>query len=45
MANVKFEYFDDYVGKLNDEDNFYDIFKDNFYVGSVVIVSFTDDDL
>lgn len=45
MANVKFEYFDDYVGKLNEEDNFYDIFKDNFYVGSVVIVSFTDDDL
>lgn len=45
MANVKFEYFDDYVNKLNEEDSFYDIFKDNFYVGSVVIVSFTDDDL
>lgn len=45
MASVKYEYFDDYIHKLNEEDSFYDIFKDNFYVGRVVTVSFTDDDL
>ena len=31
MASVKYEYFDDFKRKLNEEDNFYDIFKDNFY--------------
>lgn len=45
MASVQYEYFDDYKRKLNEADTFYDIFKDNFYTGRVVTVSFSEDDL
>ena len=45
MANVKYEYFDDFRRGLYNGDDFYDTFKDKFYTGRVVSVSFTDDDL
>ena len=45
MANVKYEYFDDFKRGLHKGDDFYDTFKDKFYTGRVASVSFTDYDL
>ncbi len=45
MADVKYEYFDDFQRGLYKGDDFYDIFEDKFYTGRVVTVNFTNDDL